>query len=135
MWNKAQEYAFIEAKEALQSDALLLHFDPNKPLVLACDTSPYGCGAVLSHQMPDGTERSIAYASRSLSVAEKNYSQLDREGLNLIFGVKKFHQYLYGAAFTLLTDQRPLLGILCENRPIPPNASGRIQRWALVLAG
>ena len=80
--------------------------------------------------MPDGKERPIAYASRSLSVAEKNYSQLDREGLSLIFGVKKFHQYL-----TVLTDQRPLLGILGENRPIPPNVSGRIQRWPLVLAG
>ena len=131
MWNKAQEDAFIEAKEALQSDALLVHFDPNKPLVLACHASPYGCGAVLSHQTPDGTER----ASRSLSVAEKNYSQLDREGLSLIFGVKKFHRYLYGAHYTLLTDQRPLLGLLGENQPIPPNASGRIQRWALVLAG
>ena len=135
MWSKTQEDAFIEGKEALQSDALLVHFDPNKPLVLACAASPYGCGAVLSHQMPDGTERPIAYASRSLSVAEKNYSQLDREALSLIFGVKKFHQYLYGAHFTLLTDQRPLLGLLGENRPIPPNASGRIQRWALVLAG
>ena len=50
MWNKTQEDAFIEAKEALQSDALLVHFDLNKPLVLACDASPYGCGAVLSHQ-------------------------------------------------------------------------------------
>ena len=85
--------------------------------------------------MPDGTERPIAYASRSLSVAENNYSQLDREALSLIFGVKKCHQYLYGAHFTLLTDQRPLLGLLGENRPIPPNASGRIQRWALVPAG
>ena len=102
MWNKAQEDAFIEAKEALQSDALLVHFDRNKQLVLACDASPYGCGAVLSHQMPDGRERPIAYASRSLSVAEKNYSQLDREALSLIFGVKKFHKYLYGAHFTLL---------------------------------
>ena len=85
--------------------------------------------------MPEGTERPIAYASRSLSVAEHNYPQLAREGLSLIVGVNKFHQYLYGVAFTLLTDQRPLLGILGENRPIPPNASGRIQRWALVLAG
>ena len=60
IWNKAQEDAFIEAKESLQSYALLVHFDPNKPLVLACDASPYGCGAVISHQMPDGTERPIA---------------------------------------------------------------------------
>ena len=64
-WAEGQEAAFIKVKEALQSDALLVHFDPKKPILLACDASPYGCGAVLSHRMPDGTERPIAYASRS----------------------------------------------------------------------
>ena len=134
-WAEGQEAAFIKVKEALQSDALLVHFDPKKPILLACDASPYGCGAVLSHEMPDGTERPIAYASRSLSPAEKNYSQLDREGLSLIFGVNKFHQYLYGTHFTLITDHKPLLGLFNEARPIPHNASGRIQRWALTLSG
>ena len=127
--------AFMEVKEALQSDALLVHFDPQKTIILACDASPYGCGAILSHVMPDGVERPIAYASRSLSSAEKNYSQLDKEGLSLIFGVDKFHQYLYGTNFTLVTDHRPLLGLFDESQPVSHNASGRIQRWALVLAG
>ena len=67
MWNKAQEDAFIKAKEALHSDALLVHFDPNKPRVLVCDASPYGCGAVRSHQMSDGTERPIACIEKFVS--------------------------------------------------------------------
>ena len=66
---------------------------------------------------------------------EKNYSQLDKEGLSLIFGVNKFNQYLYGTQFTLVTDHCLLLGLFDENRPVPHNASGCIQRWALVLAG
>ena len=76
----------------LQLDALRVHFDPSKPILLTCDTSQYGCGAVLSHLMPVGSKRLIAYASRSLSAAEKNYLQLDNEGLSLIFGVNKFHR-------------------------------------------
>ena len=111
-----------------------MRFDPDKPPLLACDASPYGVGAVLSHQMKDGSERPIAFASRSLSPAETNYSQLDKEGLSLIFGVTKFHQYLYGMTFVLITDHRPLLGLFNEQRPIPARST-RIQRWALTLAG
>ena len=132
---KPEEDTFIRVKEALQSDALLVHFDPSKPILLACDASSHRCGAILFNVMPDGSERPIAYASRSLSAAEKNYSQLDKEGLSLIIGVNKFHQYLYGTQFTLVTDHRPLLGLFDERRPVPHKASGRIQRWALVLAG
>ena len=64
----------------LASSELLVHFDPEKPIVLAVDASPYGVGAVLSHG-GDGTERPIAYASRTLNSAERNYSQTEREGL------------------------------------------------------
>ena len=85
-WENEQVTAFRAAKEMLQSESLLVHFDPDKHILLACDASPYGVGAVLSHQMADGSERPIAFASRSLSPAHTNYSQLDKEGLSLVFG-------------------------------------------------
>ena len=64
---------FQFAKNALQADSLLVHYDSNKPLILACDASPHGIGAVLSHFMDDGSEKPISFASRTLSPAEKSY--------------------------------------------------------------
>lgn len=80
---------------------MLVHYDPDKPLVLTCDASPYGIGAVLSHTIEDGTDRPVAYASRTLTTAEKKYSQLEREGLAVVFGTKKFYNYLYGRPFEI----------------------------------
>ena len=79
-WGEDENAAFKAAKDALSSDTLLIHYDPEKKLILTCDASPDGVGAVLSHQCENG-DRPIAFASRSLNPAEKNYSQLDREGL------------------------------------------------------
>ena len=84
----------MEAKERLKSSQLLIHFDHELPLVLACDASPYGSGAILSHRLEDGSEKPISFASRSLTKAERNYSQLDKEALAIIFGVKQFHKYI-----------------------------------------
>ena len=77
-WSKDCEQAFKAAKQLVTSEKVLTHYDPSLPLRLACDASPYGIGAVLSHKMPDGTERPIAFASRSLNSAERNYAQIDR---------------------------------------------------------
>jgi hypothetical protein len=84
--------------------------------------------------MPDGEERPIAYASRTLSKAEQNYAQIEREALAIVFGVRKFHQYLYGNKFTLLTDHRPLTSILSPVKSTPSMAAARMQRWALLLS-
>ena len=133
-WTNDCQKAFEACKEGLTSDSLLVHYDLNRTLRLACDASSYGLGAVLSHVMEDGQERPIAYASRTLSSSEKNYAQIEREALSIIFGVKKFHQFLYGRKFTLVTDHQPLLTILGPKTAIPPLAAARMQRWAIVLS-
>ena len=69
-----------------------MHYDINRPIQLACDASPYGVEAVISHIMPDVTERPVAFASRILTKAEKGYAKLEKEALSLIFGMKKFHK-------------------------------------------
>ena len=133
-WGTKQESAFKKAKRLLQSPSLLVHYDLQLPLLLACDASPYGIGAVLSHRLPNGDERPIGYVSRTLTKAEKNYSQLEKEALALIFGVSKFHKYVYGRHFTLLSDHKPLQSLLNERKATPAMASARIQRWALILS-
>ena len=77
------------------SPKLLVHFNPNLELTLVCDVSLYGIGAVLAHRYPDGTEKPIGYASRTLTTPERNYSQLEREGIACVLEVKKFHEYLF----------------------------------------
>jgi len=132
-WGEEQEKAFQDAKSQLSSECVLVHYDPEKELILACDASPCGVGAVLSHRMEDGRDRSVAFASRSLAPAERNYSQLDREALAITFGIKKFHNYIFGRRFSILSDHKPLQHLLKETSATPSMALARIQRWALTL--
>ena len=122
------------SKQALHSDAVLVHFDSSKLLILACVASQYGIGAVLSHIFEDGREKPIAYTSRTLNPAEKRYSQLEKEGLAIVSGIKKFHNFLYGRHFIIESDHRPLSFLFNEAKGIPQMASSRIQRWAITLS-
>jgi len=87
VWDKACEEAFHWSKTALASSKVLVHYDPSLPIRLAADASAYGIGAVLSHVMQDGTEHPIAFASRTLSSSERNYSQIEKEALGLVYAV------------------------------------------------
>lgn len=134
-WTKDCEKSFLAAKEAFTSPKCLVHFDPTLPIILATDASPYGVGAVLSHLYPDGTERVIQYASQTLSDTQKSYSQIDKEAYAIIFGIKKFYQYLQGGHFTLVTDHRPLTQIFAPNKSLPIYSAMRMQHYALFLQG
>ena len=132
-WTEECHSAFEDMKNILTQETVLAHYDPAAELTLDVDASPTGLGAVLS-QKTSGTERPVAFASRSLTAAEKNYSQLDREALAIIYGVKRFHNYLYGRSFVLYSDNLPLCHILAPRKGLPGLAAARIQRWALELA-
>ena len=133
IWSEDEQQAFENTKHLLLSSQLLVHFDPEKELYLQCDASAYGVGVVLSHRI-EGRDRPIAFSSKSLTQAQRNYSQLEKEGLAIIYGLRRFHHYLYGRTFTIITDHKPLLGIFGEKKLLPDRAAARVQRWALELA-
>ena len=85
----------------------MTHYDPDLPVRLACESLAYGLHAVILHVMVNGEERPIAFASHSLNSAEKNYAQIHKEALAIIWGIKQYH-YLYGRKVTLVTDHQPL---------------------------
>ena len=134
-WTEQCEQAFTEAKRMITSEQVLTHYDPALQVRLACDASPTGIGAVLSHVMPDGSERPIAFASRSLTRTERKYAQIDKEALSIVWGVKRFHVYLYGRQFTLVTDHKPLTSIFHPEKGVPAMTAARLQRYALFLTG
>ena len=133
-WTQQCSEAFVGAKKLLCSAPVLAHYNPSLPLKLAGDASSYGLGAVISHVMPDGSERPVAFASRTLSSSERNYPQIEKEALSLIFGLRRFHQYVYGRKFTLITDHKPLVTLLGPKTGVPSLAAARLQRWALFLS-
>lgn len=78
------------------------------PIILTCVASPDGVGSVLNHVLPDGRETPVEYPSRTLTSAERNDSQIDKEALSIVSAVKKFHNFLYGHSFTIITDHKHL---------------------------
>ncbi|GBN29578.1 Uncharacterized protein K02A2.6 [Araneus ventricosus] len=120
--------------EEISSDRVLVPFDTELPVTLATDASPVGVAAVLSHII-DNVEKPVAFSSCSLTEAERNYSQLHREALAIIFGVSHFINYIYGRHFVLITDNQPLSRIFHPKTGFPKMTSARLLRYASFLAG
>ncbi|UYV85054.1 hypothetical protein LAZ67_X004411 [Cordylochernes scorpioides] len=133
-WSTECRKAFRQIKEIISSDQILITYDPKLPIRLSCDSSSYGLCAVLSQIDVDGNERPIYFISRTLSQAERKYSQIDKECLSIIWALKKFNNYLFGRKFELITDNKSLHHILNPKREISSNMSARLQRWALILS-
>lgn len=122
-------------KTEICSDRVLVHFNSKLPIILSTDACNTAIAGILSHKYDNNTKRPIAYVSRALNNAEKNYSTIEKEALAIIFSVVKLKQYLLGMFFTLETDHRPLITIFGENKGIPLMAAARMQRWAFLLSG
>lgn len=133
VWTKDCDDAFENLKKEIGSDRVVVPYDPEQTVVLTTDASPFGIAAVLSHYV-NNEERPIAFASRSLTRAEQNYSQLDREALAIVYGVSHFQQYLIGKRFTMVTDNQPLARILHPRATVSKTTSERLIRYASFLA-
>ena len=134
VFGQTERDCFDRLKELLSSESVLTFYDPDAPLKLDCDASAYGIGAVLSHVNPDGGDRPIEFISRTLTKAERNYSQIEKEALGIVWAVKRLHRYLYARPFLLNTDHKPLELIFHPSKNIPEMGTSRIQRWALILS-
>lgn len=126
-WGPDEENAFHQLKQALVSAPVLACPDFTRRFTLQTDASSFGLGAVLTQQHPDG-ERVVAYASRTLNGAEKNYSATELECLAVVWGIRKMRGYLEGYAFTVLTDHQSLRWLQRIEEP-----SGRLGRWIFEL--
>lgn len=126
-WNDSCNIAFNTLKKCLIEAPVLCFPDFTKPFVLTTDASNVGLGAILSQHCDDG-QRVIAYASRRLTKAERQYSATERECLGVVWGVEQFKVYLYGRQFELCTDYNPLVWLRSCHEP-----KGRLMRWILTL--
>ena len=132
-WEETEREAFQKVQRLLSEDTVLAHYDPSLPIGISCDASDVGLGAVLFHRYPDGSERPIANASKTLTPTQRNYAQVQKEALSIIFAIKKFYQFLYGRHFILVTDHKPLLSLFGPATATPSLAANRLARWALML--
>ncbi|KAK7102592.1 hypothetical protein V1264_020788 [Littorina saxatilis] len=123
-----QQAAFESLKDALASAHTLGYYDPKAKTQVITDASPFGVAGILV-QKQTGGPRVISYASRCLTDVERRYSQTEKEALAIVWACEKFHPYIYGLSFDLLTDHKPLQ-IIYGPRSKP---SARIERWVLRL--
>jgi len=128
LWTALHESSFVRLKEALAADCLRNHFDNTRECELYTDCSDYACGAVLSQKDEANNDRVLGYFSKTLSLAERNYSVYQKECLAILRAIEFFKQYLQGTHFTVYTDHFSLASIL--NWKDPPM---RIARWLQIF--
>ena len=125
IWSSDCQLYFDELKQCLSSFPVLRMPDFNREFIMHCDASRYAVGVVLSQVDDNKDEYVVSYASKVLKKAELNYTITEKECISVLFGVKKFHTYVYGTDFTVVTDHSALRNI---QTPI-----GRLCRWAIFL--
>ncbi|XP_043213930.1 uncharacterized protein K02A2.6-like [Amphibalanus amphitrite] len=129
-WTEEMTAALEDVKSAILNSSALAPFDPSLQTFVTTDASDVGLGAVLSQIHPDG-ERVVAFASSTLSAAQRKYSVTDREGLACVWACQKWHKYLWGKEFVLRTDHAALRSLLSAKGI--GRASMRMSRWAVKL--
>lgn len=130
VWTPDAQAAFETLKERMTSAPFLTHPDFTKPFVIQCDASITGVGSVLYQLDDEGHERPIAFMSKKLNSAQRNYSVTELECLAAMLSVKRFRGYIEGMEFKIITDHASLKWLMGQK-----DLSGRLARWSLKLQG
>ena len=130
-WSEVEQQSFESLKAALSVKTTLAYYDPQKATSIFVDGSPVGRGAVLTQEDTSTKEVTpLYYASSPLTSTQSRYPQIDREALSIYWAIKRFHLFVYGAEFKVITDHKPLVSLF--NNP-SSKPSARIERWLLDL--
>lgn len=135
VWSQEQQNCFDTVKSLFTSHNVLQLYNPYYETLLETDSSGYGIAAVLLQRKDRHSQwLPVKFASRTLNDAERNYSNLEREALSVVFGCEKFREFLLGSKFIIRNDQQPLRKLLSHTAGVPFTCSARLQRWYLRLA-
>ena len=129
VWTQEQQQSFNTLKETLTSAQVMSYYNPDAETRITVDASPVGLGAILEQKQQDGHFHPVVYASRTLNATERRYSQIEREALAIYWSILRFHVYIYGTNFNVISDHRPLTNIFTTKHDPP----ARIQRWIMKL--
>ncbi|SPC63566.1 related to transposon-encoded proteins with TYA, reverse transcriptase, integrase domains in various combinations [Ustilago sp. UG-2017b] len=129
-WNHAAQHAFEQLRSSFNTDTILRHFDPARPIIVETDASDFAVAAVLSQSFDQGARHPIAFFSKKLDPAQLNYPIFDKEMFAIVAAFKHWRQYLEGAKFPVqvLTDHRSL-----EYFTTTKQLNRRQARWSELL--
>ena len=127
MWDVDHEKSFDELKHAVSTSACLQYYDPTAPVQLEVDASMKGLGIALVQK-----GRPVAFGSKTLTECQSRYSNIEREMLAIVHGIQRYHTYLYGRRFKVITDHKPLVTICAKAQHAAPP---RLQRMLLKIQG
>ena len=141
VWTTEHDKAFENLKDMVSEDCLIQFYNPNKPLFIECDASKQGIGCVMlqpDDSIPADVNNGIpsnlwpvAYASRSLSEAEQNYANIERELLGVVFSLETFKHFTSGRQTNIITDHKPLTSLFSK---CLANTSLRLARMMLCIS-
>ena len=127
MWDVDHQKSFDELKHAVSTSACLQYYDPSAPVQLEVDASMKGLGIALIQK-----GRPVAFGSMTLTECQSRYSNIEREMLAIVHGIQRYHTYLYGRPFKVISDHKPLIAICAKALHAAPP---RLQRMLLKIQG
>lgn len=130
-WSEEAERSLNKVKPLLANSPSLALFDPTMHTIVSTDASDYGLGGVLSQIGPDGIKHTVAFASCTLSAAERKYATVEKEALACVWAIERWRTYLWGCHFTLRTDHQALTTLLTTKGV--GRAGLRVARWSARL--